>query len=479
MKRTKIIATIGPASCKQATIEKMAKAGMNVCRLNFSFGTQEGHFKTISTIRNASKNIDIPIAIMQDLQGPKIRIGKLKTPITIKKGDEITLSGNTKHKEKFHLPTTYSQIASDTKAGKTILIADGRIILEVLETDKPKKEVRCKVIEGGAILAGKGINLPYTSISLPSMTKKDIKDAIFGAKAGIDYVSLSFVRKAEDIVKLRKLLKKHNSSAAIIAKIEKPEAVDNIDAIIEETDGIMVARGDLADEVSFAKVPLIQKEIIKKANKEGKFTIIATEMLSSMTDNQLPTRAEVSDVANGVLDGTDLTMLSNETAMGKYPVKSVRTMAKIAEEAESIFTGRDFFAELKLPGVHNLIEALCYSATCLSYDLTNDAIAVFTKTGLTARILSKFRPEATIFAATYKEDVYQKMALYNNVYPVLLNKEDFQARDVMHRTIPALEEKLYKKHLINKGRKFIVLTGEYIDNKWTSINTIKIKTFNA
>ena len=478
MKKTKIIATIGPASYKQAMIEKMAKAGMNVCRLNFSFGTQEEHFKIISTIRKVSKNIDIPLAIMQDLQGPKIRIGKLKAPITVKKGDEITLSGNTEHKEKFYLPTTYSQIASDTKAGKAILIADGRIILEVIGADKLKKEVRCKVIEGGAILTGKGINLPYTNISLPSMTKKDIKDAIFGAKVGVDYVSLSFVRQAKDIVKLRKLLKKHHSSAPIISKIEKPEAVDNIDAIIEETDGIMVARGDLADEVSLAKVPLIQKEIIKKANQKGKFTIIATEMLSSMTASQLPTRAEVSDVANGVLDGTDLTMLSNETAMGKYPIKSVRTMAKIAEEAESTFTGRDFFAELELPGVHNLIEALCYSATSLSYDLSNDALAVFTETGLTAKILSKFRPEATIFAATYKEDVYQKMALYNNVYPILLSKEDFQAGDVMHRTIPALEEKLYKKHLINKGRKFIVLTGEYLANKWTSINTIKIKTFD-
>lgn len=479
MRKTKIIATIGPASNKQATIEKMAKAGMNVCRLNFSFGIQEEHFKMISAIRKASKNTDIPIAIMQDLQGPKIRIGKLKTTTTVKKGDEIILSGNTEHKEKFYLPTTYPQIASDTKAGKAILIADGKITLKVLRTDRSKKEVHCKVIEGGTILTGKGINLPYTNISLPSMTEKDIKDAIFGTKAGVDYVSLSFVRKAEDIVKLRKLLKKHNSSAAIISKIEKPEAVDNIDAIIEETDGIMIARGDLADEVSFAKVPLIQKRIIKKANKKGKFTIIATEMLSSMTDSQSPTRAEVSDVANGVLDGTDLTMLSNETAMGKYPIKSVETMAKIAEEAESIFTGRDFFAGLELPGVHNLIEALCYSATSLSYDLSNDAIAVFTETGLTAKILSKFRPEATIFAATYKKNIYQKMALYNNVYPILLNKKDFQASDVMHRTIPALEEKLYRKHLIDKGRKFIILTGEYINNKWTSINTIKIKTFGA
>jgi pyruvate kinase len=479
MRKTKIIATIGPASNKQATIEKMVKAGINVCRLNFSFGTQEEHFKTISAIRKASKKLSLPIAIMQDLQGPKIRIGKLKTTITVKKGDKIILSGNIKHKEKFYLPTTYPQIASDTKAEKIILIADGKIILKVLRTDKSKKEVHCKVIEGGTILTGKGINLPYTNISLPSMTEKDMKDAIFGAKAGVDYVSLSFVRKALDIVKLRKLLKKHNSSAAIISKIEKPEAVDNIDAIIEETDGIMIARGDLADEVSFAKVPLIQKEIIRKANKKGKFTIIATEMLSSMTANTLPTRAEVSDVANGVLDGTDLIMLSNETAMGKYPVESVRTMAKIAEETESTFTGRDFFAELELPEVHNLIEALCYSATSLSYDLSNEGIAVFTETGLTAKILSKFRPEATIFAVTYKEDIYQKMALYNNVYPILLAKEDFWARDVMQRTIPALEEKLHKKHLINKGRKFIVLTGEYIDGKWTNINTLKIKTFGV
>lgn len=471
MKNTKIIATIGPASRDQSTIEKMAKAGMNVCRLNFSFGTHDEHLETISIIRKASKKTGIPIAIMQDLQGPKIRVGKLNSPVTVKEGQELILSGNTKHNEEFYIPTTYSQIASDTKKDKKILLADGKIILKVLNTNSSKKEVRCKVIEGGTILTGKGINLPYTNISLPCLTEKDIKDAKFGAKAGIDYMSLSFVRKAKDVEALRKLLKDQGKeNLPIVSKIEKPEAVDNIDAIIDATDAIMIARGDLADEVSFAKVPLIQKKIVAKANKKGKSTIIATEMLGSMVDNQLPTRAEVSDVANGVLDGADLVMLSNETAMGKYPVKAVKMMAQIAEEAESTFEGEDFYRELDLPKIHGQRELLCSAASFMSYDLKNDNIVVFSLTGLTAKILSKFRPEATIFAATYKEEVYHKMAFYNNVYPLLINKKD------SIQFIPSMEEKLRKMKLINKGDTLIFLTAERINNTWTETNSIKVKS---
>ena len=349
MKKTKIIATIGPASNLLKTIEEMAKAGMDVCRLNFSFGTIEEHHEMISTIRKAAKNVGKAIAVMQDLQGPKIRIGKLNADVTVKKDQKIILSGKAEHKEEFTLPTTYAEIASDTEKGKTILLADGKIILEVLDTNKEEKEVHCKVLEAGTILTGKGINLPYTNISLPCLTEKDIQDAIFGAEAGVDYMSLSFVRKAKDVTELRKLLKKHGrEDIPIVSKIEKPEAVDNIDAIIEETDVIMVARGDLADEVSFAKVPVIQKKIIRKVNIKGKLAIVATEMLGSMVDNQLPTRAEVSDVANAVLDGTDLTMLSNETAMGKFPVDAVKMMAEIAREAEDSIIGHDYIDELEL-----------------------------------------------------------------------------------------------------------------------------------
>ena len=478
MKKTKIIATIGPACKDQETIEKMAKAGMNVCRLNFSFGTFEEHQKLISTIRKVSKNIGIPIAIMQDLQGPKIRVGKLNAPVAVKLGQEIILSGNTEHKEEFYLPTTYKEIASDTEKGKTILLADGKIILEVLNANAKKKEVLCKVLESGTILTGKGINLPYTDISLPCLTEKDIEDAIFGAQAGVDYMSLSFVRKPEDVTELRELLKKHGGEdIPIVSKIEKPEAVDNIDAIIDVTDAIMVARGDLADEVSFAKVPHIQKQIIKKANIKGKSTIVATEMLGSMIDSQLPTRAEVSDVANSVLDGTDLTMLSNESAMGKYPVKAVKMMAEIVMEAEASVTSHDYLEEMELVEADSTLEALCSAVAYLSYDLSNTPIAVFTRNGVTPKLLSKFRPETTIFAATYKEDVYRKMAFLNNVYPVLLDEKDFKSPETLQRTIPALGNVLHERKLIKKGQLAIVITAEYIDGKWTGMNTIKVKTF--
>ena len=477
MKKTKIIATIGPACKDQKTIEEMARAGMNVCRLNFSFGTTEEHFELISTIRKASEKTGIPLAIMQDLQGPKIRIGKLNSPVTVEKDQKIILSGNTEHKIEFCLPTTYKKIASDTKKGKRILLADGKIALEVLSTDANEREVHCKVLEGGTILTGKGINLPYTKISLPGLTKKDIGDAIFGVKAGVDYMSLSFVRKAKDITKLRELLDEHGGKQIpIVSKIEKPEAVDDIDAIIEETDAIMVARGDLADEVSLAKVPHIQKEIIKKANIKGKSTIIATEMLSSMVDHQLPTRAEVSDVANGVLDGSDLTMLSNETAMGKHPVRAVTMMADIVKEAETSGSF-DYLEELQLGESDKTLEALCFSVALLSYDMNNTPIMIFSRTGKTPRFLSKFRPETTIFAATYKEEVYRKMAFYNGVYPVLLNEEDFKSPRTLQRVLPALEKVLLNRKLIEKGQKGIIFTSEYVNGKWTDMNTVKITTF--
>ncbi len=479
MKKTKIIATIGPACKDQKIIEEMAKAGMNVCRLNFSFGTEEEHYEMIDTIRKAAKNVGRPIAIMQAIQGPKIRVGILNAPVTVKKGQEIVLSGNKEHKDEFVLPTTYAEIASDTKPGKTILVADGKIILEVVKTEKEAKKVHCKVVEAGTILTGKGINLPYTNISLPCLTEKDIKDATFGAKAGVDYVSQSFVRQPEDVLELRKLLKENGrEDTPIIAKIEKPEAVDNIDKIIEYADGIMVARGDLADEITFAKVPHVQKEIIKKANSKGKLVIVATEMLSSMIDNQLPTRAEVSDVANAVLDGTDLTMLSNETAMGKFPVKSVSMMAEIAMEAEkSQHIDHSYLEELELLEADNTLASLCAAVANLSYDLGDVPIAVFSRTGKTPKLLSKFKPETTIFVATYKERCYRRMAFLNNVYPVLMDEKDFKTPETFQKIMPAMGDILCERGLVQKGQQVIVITAEYRNGKWSDMNTIKVETY--
>ncbi len=475
MKKTKIITTLGPACEKPEIIEAMANAGMNICRLNFSFGTFEEHQQKIDSVRAIGKKLGRSIAIMQCLQGPKIRIGKLNKAIDVKEGQEIILSGNTEHKSDFYFPTTYSQIADDTESGKKILIADGKVLLTVIDKNIGKKEVRCLVDEAGTILTGKGINLPYTKISLPALTEKDVQDAIFAAKSGIDFISLSFVRKPEDIDALRSLVLKHGrKDLQIIAKIEKPEAVDNIDEILKKADGIMIARGDLADEISFAKVPLVQKALIKKANKLGKLTIIATEMLSSMVDNQLPTRAEASDVANGVLDGADIIMLSNETAMGKYPVRAVKVMSEIAEEAEKNIAGMDYFKNMDtLPPISTLYEAICASAAELSHHLNCDAIAVFTRSGITAEILSKFRPEPTIFAATYDEGIYNKMSFYHNVYPIKLLEDPFEKPDFT-KSIHCLQEKLLSQNLLKSGQKMIIVTGEYVKGNEWHINTIKL-----
>jgi pyruvate kinase len=477
MKKAKIIATIGPASNNPATIEKMVKAGMNVCRLNFSFGTPEEHMNMIKKVRAVSEKLGKSLAVIQCIQGPKIRIGKLNKPVTVKKGQEIVLTGRTEHKDEFVLPTTYEQIANDTEKGKTILIADGKIIIKVVSTNKRKKEVLCKVIEGGTILTGKGINLPYTNISLPSLTPKDIEDVKFAVKSGeIDYINMSFVRHSNDITKLRKILKELGGEhIGIIAKIEKPEAVENIDSIINEADGIMVARGDLADEVSFAKVPVIQKDIIHRANKKGKITIIATEMLSSMVSSQLPTRAEASDVANGVIDGTDNVMLSNETAMGQFPVESVKVMSEIVEETEKSLLGLNSYQKLDLPKINELNEAICSAAAQLSYNLNNEVLMVFTRSGLTARIISKFRPESTIFAATFDRSTYQQLAIVHNVYPILMDEKKVKIGTAFKETIPAVSKILLEKKLAKKGQKIIIITGDQAKKDW-EINAVQVHT---
>jgi pyruvate kinase len=475
MKKTKIIATVGPACNNLKILKSMISAGVDVCRLNFSFGTHEDHRKLINLIRRAADETGKSVAIMQDLKGPKIRVGILKAPVAVKRGDSIILSGNDEHKEPFYIPTTYTKIASDTKPGKTILMADGRIILEVEKANKARKEVACKVLCGGTILTGKGINLPYTEISLPTLTEKDIADAKFGIEAGVDLLAMSFVRKASDIKPLRKLLKEYGAAdVPIIAKLEKPEALDNLEAILDEVDGVMVARGDLADEISFPKVPVAQKRIIASANAKGKLTIVATEMLCSMIENPLPTRAEVSDVANGVLDGADMVMLSNETATGKFPVKAVRTMASIATEAEQIIPEDEYLAEVAMEKGMEVSHAMCLAASFLSHELNERAIAVLTTTGASARILSKYRPDCVIYAATHEERVYHRMAAYHNVIPILLKGDQSSDEHKTAKSVELFKTALQEKRLLKNGDRVIVLTG-FVgpDDKWR-MNAIQV-----
>ena len=478
MKNTKIIATIGPACKSSETLHKIINAGVDVCRLNFSFGAHDEHRKTFERIRKVSKKLGKAVAIMQDLQGPKIRVGKLNENVIVKTGDKLILSGKSAHREKFCLPTTYKNIADDTKAGKTILMMDGRIILQVKSVDPVKKEVCCIVKAGGVILTGKGINLPDTKISLPSVTAKDKKDALLGIELGVDYIAQSFVRSAADVLALKKHLKRHGGGhIPVIAKLEKPEALENLDEIIDAADGVMVARGDLADEIFFAKVPTAQKRIISTANRKGKLTIVATEMLSSMTENPLPTRAEVSDVANSILDGADLVMLSNETAMGKYPVDAVKAMNSVSIEAEKMVDTKGFQVDMFCNEKLEVSRAMCLSASFLSHELNEKAIAVLTTTGESVRILSKYRPETKIYAATYSEATYHRMAAYNRVVPLLLDGEHPTSTGEAQKSLDLLKDLLCKSKIVKKGEVFICLTGlKANDGSWhvNSLHTVMV-----
>ncbi|MDD3119223.1 MAG: pyruvate kinase [Victivallales bacterium] len=461
MRKTRIIATIGPASADRRTLKALITAGVNVCRLNFSFGDHACHRANIDLIRSIGCELGRSVAIMQDLQGPKIRIGHLNGPVTLRHGDQVVLSGNTVHRSERYLPTTYRNIAADTEPGKTLLLADGRIILTVTGVEKSRREVHCRVVSGGTVLTGKGINLPYTHISMPALTEKDLEDAKFGIAAGVDYMALSFVRRAADVMRLKRLIKAGNMEIPIIAKLEKPEALDNLAEILAVVDGVMVARGDLADEISFEHVPMAQKNIVRRANEQGKLSIVATEMLGSMTENPLPTRAEVSDVANAVLDGADMIMLSNETAAGKYPVKAVQTMSAIAVEAEKMLRPESEPALLRGGADQQLsvTSAMCLSASFLSHELNARAILVLTTTGRTAKILAKYRPRCVIYAATYHERIYHRMAACHNVFPLLLEGTPSADADHAHQSYSQVLSLLRQRKLAKKGDCLIVLAG--------------------
>lgn len=475
MKKAKLIATVGPTCSDVDTLVKLVKAGVNIFRLNFSFGDYSQHEESIKKIREVASICGVSVGILQDLQGPKIRIGKLKNDVVVKEGDEIILTGQLEHKSEFYLPTTYSSIASDAKAGEKILLADGKIGVEVVSVDPEALEVRCVVEHGGTILTGKGINLPGTKISMPALTEKDIADARFGAKAGVDFLALSFVRTAADVRQLRSLLDEEGVDTPIIGKIEKPEALDNIDEILEEVDGIMVARGDLAVEINFAAVPAVQKELIANANSKGKLTIVATEMLSSMIDNPRPTRAEASDVANALLDGTDIVMLSNETAMGNYPVEAVEAMSMIINETEKSYKYEKVMPPLTVPKSCEITRAICAAATHLSYSCDEEAFLILSNTGATVRILSKHRPQSEIYAFTFNKQNYYRMAFYHNVFPVLLDEEKFSKDGEVYYSSKQMKKDAEEMGFVHKGNSVIMLRGMRENGVW-NLAHIKMET---
>ena len=461
-KRTKIIATIGPASSSPKIISNLIRAGMDAARLNFSHGDRNDHILRLKLIRQESTRAGRHIAIIQDLQGPKLRVGAVKDDaVQIKHGDPLVLTTKKVLGTSEMVSVTYPRLTRDLKIGDTVLLDDGRLELHVAR--KNTHSLTCKVIRGGMLKSHKGVNLPGAYLSLPSLSKKDKEDLTFGVQQGVDYIALSFVRTDRDIHQTRAFIHSLGVSIPIIAKIEKPEAIENLDAIIHAADGVMVARGDLGVEMSPEKVPVLQKKIISACNEIEKPVITATQILESMIENPQPTRAEASDVANAILDGTDCVMLSGETAVGKYPVHAVEFMSKIALQAEQSVVRRR--PNTNLSGVD---ESVAHAACRAAEEQCAQAIVTFTQTGSTALLVSKHRPGTSIIAPTPFEQVARKMSLYWGVTPVILKTK--QTTDDM---ISSVERIMVKKKL-GKRHNLIVITAGVPIGEAGSTNMMKL-----
>ncbi|WP_157150053.1 pyruvate kinase [Brachyspira sp. SAP_772] len=473
MRKTKIIATLGPRWSNEEMVKKIIANGADVCRLNFSFGSYDEHLERINIIRKVSEELGKPVAILADLQGPKIRIGKLKENITVKEGDIVKLSGHKETNDESIIPTTHENIAHDVKAGSLLLIADGTIQLIVESSDEASKLVVCKVITGGTILSSKGINLPGAHVTTEVLTEKDVNDALFAAKNGANYLGMSFVRRAEDVIRLRKILDDNDfKHVGIVSKIENTESLENLESIIKESDGVMVARGDLGVEIPFGEVPVWQKKILKMANDMGKITIIATQMLESMTKSPVPSRAEASDVANAVLDGTDVVMMSAETASGDYPIESVKAMVSIVEAAERSInkTSHDNMTYLD-SGVN---DALADSASYLSYSLDNKAIIALSRSGRTVRNLSKKRPKTPIVFMSADNNLCNGLAICHNVYTIHMPEDlNFSAGISHGGEINILEDTLVEHKLAEHKDRIIVVSGSKWQGRWQE-NSVRV-----
>jgi pyruvate kinase len=418
MRRTKIVCTIGPASESLDNLKKLMNAGMNVARLNFSHGDFEEHGARIRNIREASRESGKSVAILLDTKGPEIRTGKMREePVELVQDKHIILTTEEILGDSERISVTYKDLPSDVHVGSTILVDDGLIGMTVV--DVRGCEIECRIVNGGQLKSKKGVNVPGVKIKLPGITEKDANDIVFGIQQNVDFIAASFVRKASDVMEIRELLERHNAPhIQIISKIENQEGVDNLDEILEVSDGLMVARGDLGVEIPAEDVPIVQKQMIKKCNVVGKPVITATMMLDSMQRNPRPTRAESSDVANAVFDGTDAVMLSGETAAGKYPVESVQTMARIAERAESALEYREIFNRQAQAQQTTVTEAISQAVANSALELDAKAILTATETGYTARMVSKYRPKAPIIAVTPNDQVVRRLSLVWGVIPV-------------------------------------------------------------
>ncbi|MFA5829175.1 MAG: pyruvate kinase [Candidatus Gracilibacteria bacterium] len=472
-KKTKIVCTLGPASQDFGMIEKMVHAGMNVARLNFSHGSYESFSRIIENIRKVEKKVGTPIAIMQDLQGPKIRVGEMPAEgINIKKGQTIILTttkivghlANSASHTAAIIPCQYQELPKDVKKNDQILIDDGLIEVTVIKVQK--NEIFCRVANGGIVKSHKGINVPTASIKANPITDKDKADLKFGLAHNVDYVALSFVKSAENIKELRELIRLQKGRAKIIAKIERHEAVENLESIIFETDGVMVARGDLGSEIPAETVPLIQKRIIKLANLHGKPVITATQILQSMVDNPRPTRAEMSDAANAVFDHSDALMLSNESAVGKYPLQATATLSKVAASVEQYLKRhKEFLPNLLFHENLPVSYATCLNAAKLAVDINADLIIAITNSGFTAQHLAKHRIYIPIIALTEDPKVQRQLALVwgiKKTYIQPISKEI---------DVKMIRQFLKKNNLAKANDKIVIVSNASKDEK--QISTIK------
>lgn len=417
MRHTKIVCTIGPASQSIPVLKEMLKAGMNVARMNFSHGSHEEHQLLLNNIRQASKELDSPVAILIDTKGPEIRIGDIDGTIHLKAGQKLTLTTIPIMGGLDRVFVDYPGLPKDIKPGDRIMMDDGLIglvVQEVIDT-----EIYCLVENGGELSGRKGVNIPSVSVNLPSVTDKDLEDILFGIGLGVDFIAASFVRTAADVLQMRRILEDHNSPIQIIAKIETQAAVDNLDEILEVSDGIMVARGDLGVEIPAEEVPLAQKQIITKCNLLGKPVITATQMLDSMMRHPRPTRAEASDVANAIIDGTDAVMLSGETAAGRFPVESVATMARIAENTEKAVLFEGFGPKISSLMERTITSSIGYATYTISQELGAEAIITPTTSGSTTRMVARHRPKAPIVATTPDPVICRQLLLVWGVIPLL------------------------------------------------------------
>ncbi|MBT1687330.1 pyruvate kinase [Dawidia soli] len=464
--KTKIVATVGPASNSKEMLRALVKEGVDVFRLNFSHGKHEDHLKVIQYVREINKEMGTTVSLLQDLQGPKIRVDEMEPGIIIEPGQELIITTRDLVGNRELVSTSYKNLPNDVTIGDTILVDDGKIELKVKEVRG--NDVVTEVVYGGPLKSRKGINLPFTKVSAPSLTEKDLKDLEFGLANDLDWIALSFVRKASDIQQLRQIMDEHKSTARIVAKIEKPEALSNIDEIINLTDAVMVARGDLGVEIWLEEVPMVQKMLVEKCNRAGKPVIVATQMMESMIENPRPTRAETNDVANAVMDGADAVMLSAETAAGKFPIEVIRSMVRTVASVEKSPNTYYRFREVQKDSSTYIHDNFVLAACKLAKDVGAKAIVGMTQSGYTAFKSSAYRPNANIFVFTSNASLLTKMNLVWGTQAYFYDKVNST-----DETIADVEEVLKREGHVTTGDIIIVLASMPIQEK-ARTNTLKI-----